>query len=93
MVTRKGYRKSISLADLVSLGLGGTICSGIFIVPGIAVGIAGSSSIIAWLFASLSVSCVMYSLAKASSRYLATGAFFYLFANCMYTIAYRLQMF
>ena len=81
MVTRKGYRKSISLADLVSLGLGGTIGSGIFIVPGIAVGIAGSSSIIAWLFASLSVSCVMYSLAKASSRYLATGAFFYLFAK------------
>jgi amino acid transporter len=81
MVTRKGYRKSIGLADLVSLGLGGTIGSGIFIVPGIAVGIAGSSSIIAWLFASLSVSCVMYSLAKASSRYLATGAFFYLFAK------------
>jgi amino acid transporter len=70
MVTRKGYRESLGLADLVSLGLGGTIGSGIFIVPGIAAGIAGSSSIIAWLFASLSVSCVMYSLAKASSRYL-----------------------
>jgi amino acid transporter len=81
MMTRKGYRESLGLADLVSLGLGGTIGSGIFIVPGIAAGISGSSSIIAWLFASLSVSCVMYSLAKTSSRYLSTGAFFYLFAK------------
>lgn len=43
---RKSYRKSLSLFELVSLGLGGTIGSGIFIVPGIAAGIAGPSSII-----------------------------------------------
>ncbi|HEX6294222.1 MAG TPA: APC family permease [Nitrososphaeraceae archaeon] len=81
MVTRKGYRKSLGLFDLVSLGLGGTIGSGIFIVPGIAAGIAGSSSLIAWLFASLSASCVMYSLAKASSKYPSTGAFYLLFSK------------
>lgn len=81
MVTKKGYRKSLGLFDLVSLGLGGTIGSGIFIVPGIAAGIAGSSSLIAWLFASLSASCVMYSLAKASSKYPSTGAFYLLFSK------------
>lgn len=82
MAERKdGYRKSIGLFDLVSLGLGGTIGSGIFIVPGIAAGIAGSSSLIAWLFASLSASCVMYSLAKASSKYPSTGAFYLLFSK------------
>lgn len=81
MVARKGYRKSIGLFDLVSFGLGGTIGSGIFIVPGIAAGIAGSSSIIAWLFASLSASCVMYSLAKTSYKYPATGAFYHLFSK------------
>jgi len=81
MVARKGYRKSIGLFDLVSFGLGGTIGSGIFIVPGIAAGIAGSSSIIAWLFASLSASCVMYSLAKSSYKYPATGAFYHLFSK------------
>jgi amino acid transporter len=82
MAERKdGYRKSIGLFDLVSLGLGGTIGSGIFIVPGIAAGIAGSSSIIAWLFASLSAACVMYSLAKTSSKYSATGAFYHLFSK------------
>jgi amino acid transporter len=80
-VTKKGYRKSLGLFDLVSLGLGGTIGSGIFIVPGIAAGIAGSSSLIAWLFASLSASCVMYSLAKASSKYPSTGAFYLLFSK------------
>ncbi|HEY6589073.1 MAG TPA: hypothetical protein VIY98_12335 [Nitrososphaeraceae archaeon] len=47
----KKYRKTIGLFDLVSLGLGGTIGSGIFIVPGIAAGISGSSSIIAWILA------------------------------------------
>ena len=77
----KRYRKSIGLFDLISLGLGGTIGSGIFIVPGIAAGISGSSSIIAWLFASLSAACVMYSLAKTSSKYPATGAFYYLFSK------------
>ena len=81
METKKGYRKSLGLFDLVSLGLGGTIGSGIFIVPGIAAGIAGSSSLIAWLFASLSASCVMYSLAKASSKYPSTGAFYLLFSK------------
>jgi len=81
MVARKGYRKSIGLFDLVSFGLGGTIGSGIFIVPGIAAGIAGSSSIIAWLFASLSASCVMYSLAKTSYKYPARGAFYHLFSK------------
>ncbi|HEU5171977.1 MAG TPA: APC family permease [Nitrososphaeraceae archaeon] len=80
-MTKKGYRKSLGLFDLVSLGLGGTIGSGIFIVPGIAAGIAGSSSLIAWLFASLSASCVMYSLAKASSKYPSTGAFYLLFSK------------
>lgn len=77
----KKYRKTIGLFDLVSLGLGGTIGSGIFIVPGIAAGISGSSSIIAWILASLSVSCVMYSLAKASSRYPSTGTFYFLFSK------------
>lgn len=45
MQERKSYRKSLGLFELVSLGLGGTIGSGIFIVPGIAAGIAGPSSI------------------------------------------------
>lgn len=78
---RKTYRKSLGLFELVSLGLGGTIGSGIFIVPGIAAGIAGPSSIIAWIFVSISASCVMYSLAKTSYKYPSTGAFYSIFSK------------
>jgi amino acid transporter len=62
---KTGYKKSLGLFELVSLGIGGTIGSGIFIVPGIVAGIAGPSSIIAWIFALTSASCVAYSLARA----------------------------
>ncbi len=49
--SKRSYRKSLGLFELVGFGLGGTIRSGIFIVPGIAAGIAGPSSILAWIFA------------------------------------------
>src|SRR3990172_9221060 len=71
----KGYKKSLGTFELVSLGVGGTIGSGIFVVPGIAAGIAGPSSLLAWLIVAVSASAVMFSLAWASSRYPSTGAF------------------
>ncbi len=71
----KGYKKSLGTFELVSLGVGGTIGSGIFVVPGIASGIAGPSSLLAWLIVAVSASTVMFSLAWASSRYPSTGAF------------------
>jgi amino acid transporter len=62
------YRKSLGLVELVSLGVGGTIGSGIFVVPGIAAGIAGPSSLAAWLAVALSASCVALSLAWIQAR-------------------------
>jgi amino acid transporter len=41
---------------------------------------AGPSSIIAWLFALASASCVAYSLAKAAYKYPSTGAFYSIFS-------------
>ncbi|GFO96095.1 amino acid transporter [groundwater metagenome] len=73
---KKSYKKSLGTFELVSLGVGGTIGSGIFVVPGIAAGIAGPSSLIAWLIVAISASCVMLSFAWSSSRYPSTGAFF-----------------
>lgn len=79
---KKGnYQKSLGLFELVSLAIGGTIGSGIFIVPGIVSGIAGPSSIIAWIFALTSASCVAHSLARASYKYPSTGAFYSIFFN------------
>jgi amino acid transporter len=63
-----GYRKSLGLVELVSLGIGGTIGSGIFVVPGIAAGIAGPASLLAWAAVAVSASCVALSLAWIQAR-------------------------
>lgn len=75
------YRRSLGLFELVSLGVGGTIGSGIFVVPGIAAGIAGPSSLLAWLAVAISASCITYSLAKSSLKYPSTGAFYPIFSK------------
>ncbi|MFZ2410557.1 MAG: APC family permease [Candidatus Methanoperedens sp.] len=75
------YRKNLGLAELVSFGVGGTIGSGIFIVPAIAAGLAGPGSLLAWLIVAVSASCVMLSLAWASSKYPSTGAFYSIFSK------------
>ncbi|VVB55504.1 Amino acid permease [uncultured archaeon] len=75
------YRKSLSLLDLISFGIGGTIGSGIFVVPGIAAGIAGPGSLLAWLLVAISATCVMFSLAWASSKYPSTGAFYSIYSS------------
>jgi amino acid transporter len=62
------YRRSLGLVELVSLGVGGTIGSGIFVVPGIAAGIAGPSSLHAWVIVALSACCVALSLAWIQTR-------------------------
>ncbi len=74
--TEKSYKKSLGTFELVSLGVGGTIGSGIFVVPGIAAGIAGPSSLLAWLIVAISATCVMLSFAWSSARYPSTGAFY-----------------
>lgn len=76
-----GYRKSLGLAELVSFGVGGTIGSGIFVVPGIAAGIAGHSSLLAWIIVAISAGCVTLSLAWASTKYASTGAFYSIFSK------------
>ncbi len=76
METEKRYKKSLGTFELVSLGVGGTIGSGIFVVPGIAAGIAGPSSLLAWLIVAISATCVMLSFAWSSARYPSTGAFY-----------------
>ena len=62
------FRKSLGLVELVSLGVGGTIGSGIFVVPGIAAGIAGPSSLVAWAAVAISASSVALCLAWIQGR-------------------------
>jgi amino acid transporter len=76
MAEEPGYRRGLGLFELVSLGVGGTIGSGIFVVPGIAAGIAGPASLIAWVIVAVSASSVLLSLAYVSTHFTQTGGFF-----------------
>lgn len=77
----RGYRKSLGMLELVSLGVGGTIGSGIFVVPGIAAGLLGPLSLLAWLVVAVSATCVMLSLAWTSAECRSTGAFSAIFTR------------
>jgi amino acid transporter len=75
------YKRSLGLYELVSLGVGGTIGSGIFVVPGIAAGLSGSWSLLAWVIVAVSASCVLLSLASVSSRFTSSNSFYSLFKS------------
>jgi len=75
------YRRSLGLIELVSLGVGGTVGSGIFVVPGIAAKLSGPSSLIAWAIVALSASCVLLSLSFVAYRFTPSSGFYSLFES------------
>ena len=75
------YRRSLGLIELVSLGVGGTVGSGIFVVPGIAAHISGPYSLLAWGMVALSASCVLLSLSFISYRFTGSSGFYSLFES------------
>jgi amino acid transporter len=81
METTRTYRRSLGLIELISLGVGGTIGSGIFVVPGIAARMTGPWSIAAWLIVAFSASCVLLSLAAISFRFNGENGFYSLFES------------
>lgn len=79
------FRKSLGLFELVSLGVGGTIGSGIFVVPAIASKISGPASLFSWVIVAVSSSCVLLSLAGISWRFSGHGSFLGLFSSVLGT--------
>jgi amino acid transporter len=67
--SERRYRRSLGVADLVSLGLGGTIGSGIFVVPGLAAGIAGAWSLLVWIGVGAAATCVALALAAVQAAH------------------------
>ena len=65
--------------DLVGLGVGGTIGSGIFVVPAVAAGMAGPASLLAWVLCAISFGAVLGCLVLLSRKYAVTGAFYSIF--------------
>jgi amino acid transporter len=81
MAEVNAYKRSLGLFELVSLGVGGTIGSGIFVVPGIAARLTGPWSLLAWVIVAVSASCVLLSLATVSSRFTSSNSFYSLFTS------------
>jgi amino acid transporter len=75
------YKRSLGLLELVSLGVGGTVGSGIFVVPGIAAKLSGPGSLIAWVIVALSATCVLLSLSFVSYRFTGSSGFYSLFES------------
>lgn len=73
--------KPLRLFDLIGLGVGGTIGSGIFVVPAVSAGMAGPSSLLAWLLCAVSFGAVLACLMWLSKKYAGTGAFYTLFTK------------
>ncbi|HEY3273064.1 MAG TPA: APC family permease [Methanocella sp.] len=76
---RKKKDKPLGIVDLVGLGVGGTIGSGIFIVPAVAAGMSGPTSLIAWVLCAISFGAVLGCLTVLSRKYAVTGAFYSIF--------------
>ncbi len=81
MVDKTPYKRSLGLIELVSLGVGGTIGSGIFVVPGVAARLSGAASLYIWLIVAISASCVLISLAAVSTQFTGSGSFYSLFES------------
>jgi amino acid transporter len=77
----RAYKRSLGLFELVSLGVGGTIGSGIFVVPGVAARLSGPWSLLAWAIVAISASCVLLSLSYVSNRFTQGNSFFSLFES------------
>jgi len=76
---KRAFKRSLGIFELVSLGVGGTIGSGIFVVPGVAARLLGPWSLLAWAIVAISASCVLLSLSYISNRFTQGNSFFSLF--------------
>ena len=76
---RKKKDKPLGIVDLVGLGVGGTIGSGIFVVPAVAAGMSGPTALIAWVLCAISFGAVLGCLTLLSRKYAVTGAFYTIF--------------
>lgn len=66
-------KRSLSLLDIISLGINGVIGTGIFLLPGIAAGIMGPASILTLLFAALLSFLIALCFAEVGSQFRGTG--------------------
>ncbi|MCP4447182.1 MAG: amino acid permease [Myxococcales bacterium] len=66
-------KRSLSLVDVVALGINGVIGTGIFLLPGKAAGMMGPASILTLLFAALLSFLIALCFAELGSKFRGTG--------------------
>jgi amino acid transporter len=66
-------KRTLSLTDVVALGINGVIGTGIFLLPGKAAGLMGPASIITLLFAALLSLLIALCFAEVGSKFRGTG--------------------
>ena len=69
----EGLKRSLSLPDVVALGLNGVIGSGIFLLPGLAADKMGPASLVVVLFGGLLCFLIALCFAEAGSHFSGTG--------------------
>ena len=68
-----GLRRDITLIDAVGIGLGAIIGAGIFVVTGVAAGVAGPAFIIGLVIAGIAATCNALSSAELAATYPQSG--------------------
>jgi AAT family amino acid transporter len=71
----RGLHKSLTKAQAVMIGLGGTIGTGLFMGSGIAIGYAGPAAIISYMIAGFAALIVVFSLSEMAVAHPAAGSF------------------
>lgn len=66
-------KRSLTLTDVVALGINGVVGTGIFLLPGIAAGLMGPASILTLLFAGLLSFVIALCFAEVGSHFRGTG--------------------
>lgn len=72
-VNAPGLKRSLSMLDVMALGVNAVIGQGIFLLPGLAAGLLGPSSIVALLLAALIAFLLALCFAEVGCRFETTG--------------------
>ena len=71
----RGLHKSLTKAQAVMIGLGGTIGTGLFMGSGIAIGYAGPAAIVSYMIAGFAALIVVFSLSEMAVAHPTAGSF------------------
>jgi AAT family amino acid transporter len=71
----RGLHKDLTRAQIVMIGLGGAIGTGLFMGSGLAIGYAGPSVIISYLLAAFAATVMVFSLSEMAVVHPAAGSF------------------